>query len=418
MKIQVKYGKTIVTAQLPEEARAEIIESSKMEMCPFDEKELIQSAMSKPIGSLKLSEMAGQNDQVVIVTSDITRPFPTARMLPYVIGELQAAKIPLKNITVVFALGSHRKHTEEEKRTLAGQLYDSAITFVDSDPDQCTYLGTTSAGTPVDLFRPVVTCDLLVCLGNIEYHYFAGYSGGAKALLPGVSSKRTIQRNHSMMFAAGAGPAERSHNPVRRDIDDVTRFVKVDYIMNVILGEQNQVRAAVCGDVMKAHEQGCRLLDQCSTIELKERGDIVIIGGGTPKDMNLYQAQKWLDNGSRAASDGGILIWCASADEGFGNRIFKQWMLSKSPSEMINQMKHNFMLGGHKAAAIGKILLKHQVYLVSEVTDSLIRRMGMVPFKTLQEAVSAALKEKGESSRVIVFPKAMTIFPLSQEEII
>lgn len=412
MNIQVQYGTDTLRAQLPRKAHVRVLEKRKAEH-PQDKDEMIAQALTQPIGSRRLKDMVDQEGRVVIVTSDITRPFPTAKVLPHVVRELQQGGVPLSNITVVFALGNHRGHTKTEMRTLAGALYDSEIRFVDTDPNNCMYLGTTLLGTPVELFRPAAEADVLILMGNIEYHYFAGYSGGAKALMPGTASRAAIAKNHSMISLPGAQAGKLVANPVREDIDEVGQFIKIDFLVNAVLNEQNEIAAIVCGDYIKAHRVGCRKLDYYSRVEVKEEADIVIIGGGYPKDINLYQAQKWLENGRTVAADKGILIWCARAEEGFGNQIFRQWMLTKDPEEMI---RHNFVLGGHKAAAVGKILLNHPVYLVSHLKDEEVRKMGMVPFKGLQAAVDAAVNAKGEDASVLVFPKAMTILPVFYDD--
>lgn len=412
MNIQVQYGKDTLNARLPESAHVRILKKRKPKHLS-DENKMIAEALEHPIGSQRLRDIVKKEGRAVIVTSDITRPFPTAKVLPHVVRELRKGGVALSNITVVFALGNHRKHTEAEMRMLAGALYESEIRFVDTNPDDCMFLGTTLLGTPVELFRPVAEADFLILMGNIEYHYFAGYSGGAKALMPGTASKAAIEKNHAMMSLPGAQSGKLTANPIREDIDEVGQFIKIDFIVNVVLNEEHDIVAAVCGDYIKAHRAGCKKLDYYSKLEVKEKGDVVIIGGGYPKDLNLYQGQKWLENGRAVAADKGILIWCVQAGEGFGNEVFREWMLTKDPEEMI---RHNFVLGGHKAAAIGKLLLNYQIYLISELEADTVCQMGMVPFKRLQDAVDEAVKVKGEGISILVFPKAMAISPDSCDD--
>ena len=157
----------------------------------------VKFALNNPIGSKRLSGLVKQGESIVIITSDITRPMPSKIVLPEVINELLDAGVRYEDITVVFAFGSHRKHTEEEKKYLVGEEIYSKVKCIDSDPDDCVHMGTTQAGTPVDIFSAVAKADRRICLGNIEFHYFAGYSGGAKAIMPGVSTRAAIQANHS-----------------------------------------------------------------------------------------------------------------------------------------------------------------------------------------------------------------------------
>src|SRR5665647_3378085 len=193
----------------------------------------IQRALENPIGSIRLKDKINKGENVVIITSDITRPMPSDIILPYVINELKLGGIIEQDITIVLALGSHRKHTEAEKCKLVGvETYHSAVTVIDSDMEQCINLGICKNGTRVDIFEPVTKADRIVCLGNIEYHYFAGYSGGMKAVMPGVSSHAAIQSNHSNMVKPGSYAGNIDTNPVRHDIDETLNYFHVDFILN------------------------------------------------------------------------------------------------------------------------------------------------------------------------------------------
>ena len=164
----------------------------------------VRAALDAPIGAPPIEQVVRPNEKIAIVTSDITRPCPTWKILPPLLDRLYAADIKREDITLIFALGCHRRHTPEEQRHLAGERGWKELRCVDSDPDDCVHLGTTDAGTPVDIFRPVAEADRVICLANIEYHYFAGYSGGAKSIMPGVSTREAIQCNHRMMICPEA----------------------------------------------------------------------------------------------------------------------------------------------------------------------------------------------------------------------
>ena len=160
------------------------------------------------------------NEKIVIITSDITRPMPTYKVMPLLLDELYDAGVNAKDITLVFALGSHRKHTREEMIKLAGERAANEIKMIDSDMSDCVRMGVTKRGTPVDIFMPVAEADRRICLGNIEYHYFAGYSGGSKAIMPGVSTREAIRKNHSLMVEEGSHAGNLDTNPVREDIEE------------------------------------------------------------------------------------------------------------------------------------------------------------------------------------------------------
>ncbi|GAG39193.1 unnamed protein product, partial [marine sediment metagenome] len=250
----------------------------------------------------------------------------------------------------------------------------SQINIIDSDMEKCINLGKCKNGTPVDIFEPVAKADRIICMGNIEYHYFAGYSGGSKALMPGVSSHAAIQANHSNMVKEEACAGNLDTNPVRQDIDETGEHIKIDFIVNVVLNSKKEIVMAVAGHYLKAHREGCKYLDKMYRIEVEKQADIAIVSpGGYPKDINIYQSQKGLDNAKHAVREGGIIILVVSAKEKFGEKIFEEWMLNKTPEEMIVEIKENFKLGGHKAAAIAMILQKTKIYMVSDLDDELVR---------------------------------------------
>ena len=240
----------------------------------------------------------------------ISRPSPSYDVLPCVLDDLYAAGVAKDDITVVLALGSHRNHTEDEKRHLVGDRCYEEVKVVDSNPKDCVHLGNTSHGTPADFDRTVVEADFRICLGNIEFHYFAGYSGGYKALMPGVSTPDAIQVNHSMMVSQDACAGKLEGNPVREDIEEAGAMLGVDYIVNAVLDEHKHIVYAVAGDVVKAHRAGCAYLDRMYRKPIPQRADIVIVSqGGAPKDANLYQTQKALDNSKHAVKKGGNCIF-------------------------------------------------------------------------------------------------------------
>lgn len=375
--------------------------------------EEVRRAMDNPISSSKLKNIVKAGENVVIVTSDITRPMPSKIVLPVVIEELNSAGVKDENITIVFALGSHRAHTEDEKKYLVGEEIYERIECIDSNSTEYVHLGITANGTPVDINKEVAKADRRICLGNIEYHYFAGYSGGAKAIMPGVSTRAAIQANHSRMVEEEARTGNIETNPVRIDIDAVEKFVPIDFIVNVVLDSSKKIIKAVAGHYIDAHREGCRFLDSFYKINIKEKADIVITTpGGYPKDLNLYQAQKALDNSKHAVKDGGIIILVASCKEGLGEKVFQQWMLSfKKSEDMIEEIKRNFQLGGHKAAAIAMILKKAKIFLVSELEPDFVRSIFMEPFSDVQSAVDAAFNEKCDNAKVILMPFGGSTLP-------
>jgi len=370
-------------------------------------------ALENPIGSPRLKDIVKPGEKIAIVTSDITRPMPTYRVMPAILDELEKAGVNPDDVTLVFALGSHRKQSPEEQKRLAGDVAYNKIKVVDSDPDDCVHMGITANGTPVDITRVVAEADRRIALGNIEFHYFAGYSGGYKAIMPGVSTPAAIQSNHKLMIKPKSCAGRLEGNPVREDIEEAGRICGVDFICNVVLDEHKNIVKVVCGDPVKAHREGAAFLDKLYTKEIDCGADIVIVSqGGAPKDLNLYQTQKALDNSKHAVKDGGIIILIGSCAEGYGEHTFEDWMLnSKSPDDLVNKIRENFILGGHKAAAIGMVLQRADIYLVSDMNPDQVRRSFMKPYSSAQQAFDDALAKFNGKADVITMPYGGSVLP-------
>ena len=370
-------------------------------------------ALENPIGSPRLKDIVKPGEKIAIITSDITRPMPTYKVMPALLEELKEAGVDYNDVTLVFALGSHRRQTPEEMRRLAGDYAYEKINVVDSDIDDCIRMGVTANGTPVDITRVVAEADRKIALGNIEFHYFAGYSGGYKAIMPGVSTPAAIQSNHKLMIKPESCAGRLEGNPVREDIEEAGRICGLDFILNVVLDEHKEIVKVVCGDPIKAHRVGAAFLDRLYTKEIDRGADIVIVSqGGAPKDLNLYQTQKALDNSKHAVKDGGIIILIGSCAEGYGEHTFEDWMLnSESPDDLVNKIRRHFVLGGHKAAAIGMVLQRAEIYLVSDMAPEQVERSFMRPYTSAQQAFDDALAKFGGKAEVITMPYGGSVLP-------
>lgn len=412
MRIQFGFGTGFQEVEIAEENLIGVLEPNQLPEGLVGVAE-VQRALANPIGSPPLREVVKAGETVVIITSDITRPMPSYLVLPTLLDELYEAGIKKEDITVVLGLGNHRKHSQEERKKLVGERAFVEVTCIDSDPFDCVRLGVTSSGTPVDIFRTVVEADCRICLGNVEYHYFAGYSGGAKAIMPGVSTPEAIQNNHRQMIKEAACAGRLEGNPVREDIEEAGKICGIDFILNVVLDEQKQIVRAVAGDSIKAHRAACRFLDQLYKKELSEKADIVLVSqGGAPKDINLYQTQKALDNAKHAVKKGGIVILIGSCKEGLGEEVFEEWMTTAPTSSfMIERIEKEFRLGGHKAAAIAMVLEMAEIYLVSDLKDELVESIFLTPMASAQEALDKAIEKLGKDAKVLAMPYGGSTLP-------
>ena len=412
MKLEFGYGAGVQTVDVPEKNLLAVLESNPKDHLRRGE-EAVRYALANPIGAPLLRNVVKTGQKIAVVTSDISRPLPSYDVLPAVLDELYAGGAAAEDITVVLALGSHRKHTDEEKKQLVGERCWQEVRCVDSDVNDCVHLGVTTAGTPVDITRVVAEADVRICLGNIEFHYFAGYSGGAKAIMPGVSTPAAIQQNHRMMVSTDACAGKLEGNPVRADIEEAGAICGIDYIVNAVLDEHKHIVYAVAGDVTQAHRAGCAYLDEMYRKKLTQQADIVLVSqGGAPKDANLYQVQKALDNAKHAVRDGGTIILMGACPEGLGSKKFEEWLTTAPTAHsMVEKIGRQFELGGHKAAAIGMVLDRAQIDLVSEMDDDFVRSIFLNPQPSAQAAFDAAMEKYGSDASVIAMPYGGATLP-------
>lgn len=419
--LQLPFGHSDLSVQLPADNLLGVV-------APLDEERTsgapalegiaaVRAALAHPIGTQRLRSLARPGQKVVVITSDLTRPCPSTQLLPLVLDELAAAGVPETDVTVVVALGLHRRMTDRELEAAVGPDVYQRVDVINHDPSDTVYLGKTPIGTPVAFFRPVVEADLRVCLGNLELHYFAGYSGGAKALFPGCASAATVTANHAMMVRPEAVAGRIEGNPVRADIEAGASLLGIDFILNVIVEGHERIVGAVAGEVTAAHQEGCRMVAQRGVVKIPKKADIVLVSaGGYPKDVNLYQAQKALDNASHAVRPGGIIILVAECREGLGNRTFETWMReASSVDDVLARIQREFVLGGHKAAAIAAVLKQARVLLVSALPAETARCCYLEPFDDLESALQTALGAMGPAAGVIVMPQGGSVLPVARE---
>lgn len=417
MKLEIGYGATPQMVEMPDANLMDVLLPNEVQTGSEGEA-AVQEALAAPVGAPKLREMARPGQRVVVITSDVTRPVPSQQIVPAVLEELWAAGVRAEDVTVVFALGSHRFHTLEEMQKLVGQEVFDAVRCVDGDPTDFVHMGETRLGTPVDITRVVAEADLRIGIGNIEYHYFAGYSGGAKAIMPGVSTRAAIQSNHSRMVLPQAAAGRLEGNPVREDIEEAIGYCPLHFIVNVVLDEHKKIIYAVAGHFIEAHRVGCAFLDTLYRKTLPRRADIVIASqGGAPKDLNLYQTQKALDNAKHAVKKGGVIILVGSCKEGMGEKVFEEWMLAaRKPEDLVRRIQQEFRLGGHKAAAIALVLQNADIYMVSDMEPGFVRSIFMQPYPTVQAALDAALEKMGPQASVLAMPYAGSTLPVVEDE--
>lgn len=396
MNVSLRYGPSSVQVDLQDENLLGFVEP-KEDPGMGGERE-VENALQNPINSERLSDIAKRGQNAVVIVDDITRLTPSSKLVPPILDELNKGSIDDENIELIIALGTHRHLTIEERKRLIGEVYKK-VRCVDHDVERCVSLN------GVDVFEDVAEADVIVCTGHIALHYYAGYTGGSKSILPGVSSFDMIQSNHKKMILPGATPGN-INSPVRKEMEEAARNVGVDFILNVILSETGEILKAVAGDVVDAHRIGARYVDELYKVKIKEKADIVITSaGGRPKDINLYQAQKALENAKHAVKDGGSIILVAQCPEGLGDKTFERWMDdAEKPEDLIDRVKRKFELGGHKAVAIAQVMEKADVYLVSEMDTKFFTCTD------LQTSLEDAMRKYNNPS-ILIIPYGTSVLP-------
>ena len=409
--IKIPFGNSSITVDVPDENLASIIMPSEPEVTE-NGISLIRTALKDPVNCERLRDIVTPDASVVIIVSDTTRPTPIAQMLPLIFEELHRGGVSDENITIIFALGMHRNQTNEEMERIVGEDVYKNIRCIEHDNTRCRNVGKTSRGTPIEIFEEVLDADVVVCLGNIEFHYYAGYSGGGKAILPGVSSRESIITNHKMMIHEKASTG-RVDSPVRQDMEEAAENVGVDFLLNVVLNSKKEIVYATAGHVIDAHRMGVMQVDKMYKINVEPADVVIVSPGGHPKDINIFQAHKALDNAKNAVVEGGTIILAAQCSEGLGNVVYEHWNNeSKTPDDAIMKFKHKFEFGGHKAALIAQLAKKYDLHIVSDLPDADALNAFFKPAGSIQEILDGVLNERPDA-KVCIMPYGGLTLPVN-----
>jgi nickel-dependent lactate racemase len=414
--LSLPYGSGTVTLSLPGDVKilGELSPVNAPGVGSFEE--AFRRSLRDPIASKGLGDLCSPGDRVALLVSDVTRSYKTSIFLPWLLDELNSAGVPDEDVFVVFARGAHRPQRREEQLRILGREAADRVAYTDHDcrnEEEHTYLGTSSRGTEVRLNESVVEADRCVLTGLIEYHYYAGFTGGRKSVLPGIASYETIQQNHRLLFEPGAGTGRLQGNPVHEDMLEAAGMLRPDFLINLVLNAEGDVADVFAGDYVEAHLEGCRLVERLYGRRISQRADIVIASsGGYPKDINYYQAHKALDNAFHAVKEGGVIVLLAECREGLGHERFPHWF-NYTASEAKERLMEEFEVVGHNAYSTLNKAEKARIILVS----SLPRRSSRhLPFRCVgdaQDALEEALDLTGDSPSAYIMPRAYSTFPVT-----
>jgi nickel-dependent lactate racemase len=413
--VWLPYGKSDVCVRIPARNFLDSIEPKKVPSAE-DVNAEIERALSEPIGSKRLSEIAQPQHKIAIVVDDFTRNTPSQAMLLPVLEELNAAGVKDENVTVIFGCGTHRAVKPEEARRLLGEEVLNRVKTVshDCNAQDLVPVGKTKHGTNVRVNRVFAEADVKVLLGDVNLHYYAGYGGGRKSVMPAISWKETISHNHAMLLDTNARTGVLDGNPVHEDMTEAARLAKVDFILNVVTNSKGEIVKAFAGDLEQAFLEATKLVDDMYRVTVDRRADIVVVSpGGYPADINLYQAYKALDNALEVVKRGGTIILVAECAEGHGNQVFYDWMTRLQELKKVErEVKRHFELGGHKAFYLLKALKNHQIILVSSLPEYYAN--GVFKLKTaraVNDALREALKNSGSQAKVWTLPQGNFTLP-------
>lgn len=418
-EIQIPYYTGTIPLHVAEENLEAVVTAKMHDFIPEkSETELIREALANPVGAPRLRDLAAGKKRVVLVTSDHTRAVPSKLTLPLLLEEIRSG-CPDAEITILIATGLHRATTEAEQRRMFGDAVVDRERIVINDafrPEDFVMMGTLPSGAEFHVNRLAVECDLLVTEGFIEPHFFAGFSGGRKSILPGICSQETVNENHSFRAIAHplAAAGRLEGNPIHEDMVAAARRVNVQFTFNVALNGEKKVIAAFAGDLEQSHAAGVAFIreqSQCPPV----RGDIVVTSnGGYPLDQNLYQSPKAVATAEACCAEGGVIIMCCSCADGMGGTNFERLITFGLPEEIdayLSAIPPKETIPEQWCPQIyARILKKHRVILVTTYLDhALVRRANMIPASTPDEALAIAYRFKGKDARVVVIPDGVAV---------
>ncbi len=415
--VWVPYGKTEICARIPTRNYLGNIEPKEKQGVK-DPKSEVTRALNQPIGTKSLGELIKPGNKVAIVVNDHTRSTPSHLIAPPVLEELSKMGIPESDVTIIFGCGTHRAPKLEEQKAILGEDVVQRIKTTSHDckaKDQ-VYLGRTKAHlNKVYVNRVFAEADFRILTNSIELHYFAGYGGGRKSVLPAITGEETIQHNHAMILHPKAKTGVLEGNPVHEDMVEAARLAKADIIVNVVTNSKNEIVKAFAGHLEQAFYEGVKLVDEMYKAPVERRADIVVVSsGGHPHDIDLYQAQKGVENALEAVKRGGVIVWTAECPDGHGNDVFYDWMTKfKDPKEMEAEIKRRFRLGAHKAYYLARALQRVNIILVSTLPD--YHAVGTFRLRTaraLNDALRDAFDIVGKDARVWVMPHGNITLPV------
>lgn len=418
-QVAFHYGHGKITHSFSEELVGVLESAINTYTPPATDKELIEQAMAAPIACSPLSALAKGKDKIVIIASDHTRPVPSKLIIPPTLQQLRQGN-PDADITILIATGCHRGTTREELVQKFGEdiVQNEKIYIHDCDErDMLVNIGTLPSGSACEINRLAYEADLLVAEGFIEPHFFAGFSGGRKSVLPGIAGRSTVLGNHCSEFIAH--PSARTgildNNPLHIDMLWAAKTAKLAYIVNVVLNAEKEVIYAVAGDAEAAHKAGTDFLSGLCQARAIPADIVITTNGGYPLDQNVYQAVKGMTAAEATVKQGGVIIMLARCNDGIGGDHFYRQLaqepdIDKTMALFLSRGKEQTVPDQWQTQVFLRVLKKATVIFLSEMDDATIREMHMLPAKTIEEALqkAKAILNK-ENPKIVAIPDGISV---------
>ncbi|MBE7052261.1 MAG: nickel-dependent lactate racemase [Ruminococcaceae bacterium] len=419
-EIHFPYGKTRLSHSFSEDELAGVLCSSiESYMAEASGVQLVKNALEAPVGSERLCELAKNKEKIVIIASDHTRPVPSKVIMPAMLAEIRKGN-PDAHITILIATGCHRGTTKEELIGKFGEdiVKNENIYIHDCDEkDKLATIGTLPSGGNCEINTIALDADLLISEGFIEPHFFAGFSGGRKSVLPGIAGRSTVLANHCSEFInhPNARTGILDDNPIHEDMLWAAKTAKLKFIVNVVLNSEKEVIYAVAGDPERAHKKGTEFLSSLCGVDAIDADIVISTNGGYPLDQNIYQAVKGMTAAEATVKKDGVIIMLASSADGTGGEHFYHQLadeedISKTMSTFLARKRGETLPDQWQSQILVRILMHARVIYVSEMDDQIVEKMHMVPAHSIEEALLIA-KElvKTDCPKIVAIPDGVAV---------
>ncbi|MFH1226359.1 MAG: nickel-dependent lactate racemase [Planctomycetota bacterium] len=422
-QITIPFGKGNRKLNLPDRLDCTILKAPRI----LPVKNIVSAvnrALNRPFGAKPFDKIFRPADKIAIVVPDKTRRCGTNLILDIFISRLGKIGVPIKNIAIILARGLHSGHTPKEIKRIVGNNIYGRIKVIDHDchnHKELSDIGRTSFGTRVQINRWAAEADKVITLGVIQYHYFAGFSGGRKMILPGIAGYESINQNHSLVLNRPPGKGKNLNaslgqlagNPVNDDMVEAICMFKVDFAVNLVVNHHEEIIKVFGGDIIKSHRAGCAYVNSFGQVILKQPADLVIASaGGYPTDVNYIQTHKTIEHCSKALKSGGNMLILAECPEGIGSDIFVDYLGYGTAAKMEQQLRKKYVVSGQTAMCSLIKAQKFNIYIYSRLPIGLIKKMKLRPAANPQSTLNKLIPALPDNARVLVFPEGYSLMPV------